>query len=236
MFKENLTDIKILIVEDEKNISNAEKKYLEVEGFQVDQAFDGQEAITMINTTDYSLIILDLMLPKVSGEKVMEVIRSRTETPVIMVTAKVDESEILEGLKLGADDYITKPFDAVELLARIKSCLRRLELSKDNSLNGNVFSAGRLTINDDKKEVLIDGEEIKLTPYEYGIILLLLKNKGIVFTSEEIYENVWEAPPYDVKKIVSVHISRLREKVEINPRRPDLIKSVYGMGYKIEDI
>ncbi|MDU5273578.1 MAG: response regulator, partial [Finegoldia magna] len=110
MFKENLTDIKILIVEDEKNISNAEKKYLEVEGFQVDQAFDGQEAITMINTTDYSLIILDLMLPKVSGEKVMEVIRSRTETPVIMVTAKVDESEILEGLKLGADDYITKPF------------------------------------------------------------------------------------------------------------------------------
>ena len=111
-----------------------------------------------------------------------------------------------------------------------------MELSKDNSLNGNVFSAGRLTINDDKKEVLIDGEEIKLTPYEYGIILLLLKNKGIVFTSEEIYENVWETPPYDVKKIVSVHISRLREKVEINPRRPDLIKSVYGMGYKIEDI
>lgn len=104
------------------------------------------------------------------------------------------------GLNLGADDYITKPFDAVELLARIKSCLRRLELSKDKSLNGNIFSAGRLTINDDKKEVLIDGEEIKLTPYEYGIILLLLKNKGIVFTSEEIYENVWEAPPYDVKK------------------------------------
>lgn len=139
MFKENLTDIKILIVEDEKNISNAERKYLEVEGFEVDQAFDGQEAITMINTTDYSLIILDLMLPKVSGEKVMEVIRSRTETPVIMVTAKVDESEILEGLKLGADDYITKPFSLKILVQKVKTILRRVEKLGLPKIRKNLF-------------------------------------------------------------------------------------------------
>lgn len=176
------------------------------------------------------------MMEGMDGLELTQKIREVSNAPIIILSAKSELNDKVMGLNLGADDYITKPFDAVELLARIKSCLRRLELSKDKSLNGNIFSAGRLTINDDKKEVLIDGEEIKLTPYEYGIILLLLKNKGIVFTSEEIYENVWEAPPYDVKKIVSVHISRLREKVEINPRRPDLIKSVYGMGYKIEDI
>ena len=226
----------IMVVDDEKDIVKAIEIYLKTDNYNVLKAYNGYDALELMEKNKIDLFLVDIMMEGMDGLELTQKIREVSNAPIIILSAKSELNDKVMGLNLGADDYITKPFDAVELLARIKSCLRRLELSKDNSLNGNVFSAGRLTINYDKKEVLIDGEEIKLTPYEYGIILLLLKNKGIVFTSEEIYENVWEAPPYDVKKIVSVHISRLREKVEINPRRPDLIKSVYGMGYKIEDI
>lgn len=226
----------IMVVDDEKDIVKAIEIYLQTDNYNVLKAYNGYDALELMEKNKIDLFLVDIMMEGMDGLELTQKIREVSNAPIIILSAKSELNDKVMGLNLGADDYITKPFDAVELLARIKSCLRRLELSKDNSLNGNVFSAGRLTINDDKKEVLIDGEEIKLTPYEYGIILLLLKNKGIVFTSEEIYENVWEAPPYDVKKIVSVHISRLREKVEINPRRPDLIKSVYGMGYKIEDV
>lgn len=226
----------IMVVDDEKDIVKAIEIYLKTDNYNVLKAYNGYDALELMEKNKIDLFLVDIMMEGMDGLELTQKIREVSNAPIIILSAKSELNDKVMGLNLGADDYITKPFDAVELLARIKSCLRRLELSKDNSLNGNVFSAGRLTINDDKKEVLIDGEEIKLTPYEYGIILLLLKNKGIVFTSEEIYENVWEAPPYDVKKIVSVHISRLREKVEINPRRSDLIKSVYGMGYKIEDI
>ncbi|MDU5807724.1 MAG: response regulator transcription factor [Finegoldia magna] len=226
----------IMVVDDEKDIVKAIEIYLKTDNYNVLKAYNGFDALELMEKNKIDLFLVDIMMEGMDGLELTQKIREVSNAPIIILSAKSELNDKVMGLNLGADDYITKPFDAVELLARIKSCLRRLELSKDNSLNGNIFSAGRLTINDDKKEVLIDGEEIKLTPYEYGIILLLLKNKGIVFTSEEIYENVWEAPPYDVKKIVSVHISRLREKVEINPRRPDLIKSVYGMGYKIEDI
>ncbi len=226
----------IMVVDDEKDIVKAIEIYLKTDNYNVLKAYNGYDALELMEKNKIDLFLVDIMMEGMDGLELTQKIREVSNAPIIILSAKSELNDKVMGLNLGADDYITKPFDAVELLARIKSCLRRFELSKDNSLNGNVFSAGRLTINDDKKEVLIDGEEIKLTPYEYGIILLLLKNKGIVFTSEEIYENVWEAPPYDVKKIVSVHISRLREKVEINPRRPDLIKSVYGMGYKIEDI
>ena len=226
----------IMVVDDEKDIVKAIEIYLKTDNYNVLKAYNGYDALELMEKNKIDLFLVDIMMEGMDGLELTQKIREVSNAPIIILSAKSELNDKVMGLNLGADDYITKPFDAVELLARIKSCLRRLELSKDNSLNGNVFSAGRLTINDDKKEVLIDGEEIKLTPYEYGIILLLLKNKGVVFTSEEIYENVWEAPPYDVKKIVSVHISRLREKVEINPSRPDLIKSVYGMGYKIEDI
>ncbi|MDU3117982.1 MAG: response regulator transcription factor, partial [Finegoldia magna] len=216
----------IMVVDDEKDIVKAIEIYLKTDNYNVLKAYNGYDALELMEKNKIDLFLVDIMMEGMDGLELTQKIREVSNAPIIILSAKSELNDKVMGLNLGADDYITKPFDAVELLARIKSCLRRLELSKDNSLNGNVFSAGRLTINDDKKEVLIDGEEIKLTPYEYGIILLLLKNKGIVFTSEEIYENVWEAPPYDVKKIVSVHISRLREKVEINPRRPDLIKSV----------
>ncbi len=226
----------IMVVDDEKDIVKAIEIYLKSGNYNVLKAYNGFDALTLMDQNKIDLFLVDIMMEGMDGLELTQRIREVSNVPIIILSAKSELNDKVMGLNLGADDYITKPFDAVELLARIKSCLRRLELNKDKSLDGNVFSAGRLTINDDKKQVLIDGEEIKLTPYEYGIILLLLKNKGIVFTSEEIYEHVWEAPPYDVKKIVSVHVSRLREKVEINPRRPDLIKSVYGMGYKIEDI
>ena len=226
----------IMVVDDEKDIVKAIEIYLKSGNYNVLKAYNGFDVLKLMDQNKIDLFLVDIMMEGMDGLELTQRIREVSNAPIIILSAKSELNDKVMGLNLGADDYITKPFDAVELLARIKSCLRRLELNKDKSLDGNVFSAGRLTINDDKKQVLIDGEEIKLTPYEYGIILLLLKNKGIVFTSEEIYEHVWEAPPYDVKKIVSVHVSRLREKVEINPRRPDLIKSVYGMGYKIEDI
>ena len=224
MFKENLTDIKILIVEDEKNISNAEKKYLEVEGFRVEQAFDGQEAIDMINSTDYSMIILDLMLPKVSGEKVMEVIRSRTETPVIMVTAKIDEDEILEGLKLGADDYITKPFSLKILVQKVKTILRRVEklgLPKSDkiSFDDNTF--------------IKDGESISLTSNEFQIIKTLFSNPNKIFTRDEIIELSFGYDYEAFDRAIDTHIKNIRHKIEDNPKKPRYIKTIYGVGYKL---
>ena len=233
MFKENLTDIKILIVEDEKNISNAERKYLEVEGFQVDQAFDGQEAITMINTTDYSLIILDLMLPKVSGEKVTEVIRSRTETPVIMVTAKVDESEILEGLKLGADDYITKPFSLKILVQKVKTILRRVEklgLPKSEKI---YFDNGRVSISFEDNTFIKDGESINLTSNEFQIIKTLFSNPNKIFTRDEIIELSFGYDYEAFDRAIDTHIKNIRHKIEDNPKKPRYIKTIYGVGYKL---
>lgn len=233
MFKENLTDIKILIVEDEKNISNAERKYLEVEGFQVDQAFDGQEAITMINTTDYSLIILDLMLPKVSGEKVMEVIRPRTETPVIMVTAKVDESEILEGLKLGADDYITKPFSLKILVQKVKTILRRVEklgLPKSEKI---YFDNGRVSISYEDNTFIKDGESINLTSNEFQIIKTLFSNPNKIFTRDEIIELSFGYDYEAFDRAIDTHIKNIRHKIEDNPKKPRYIKTIYGVGYKL---
>lgn len=233
MFKENLTDIKILIVEDEKNISNAERKYLEVEGFQVDQAFDGQEAITMINTTDYSLIILDLMLPKVSGEKVMEVIRPRTETPVIMVTAKVDESEILEGLKLGADDYITKPFSLKILVQKVKTILRRVEklgLPKSEKI---YFDNGRVSISFEDNTFIKDGESINLTSNEFQIIKTLFSNPNKIFTRDEIIELSFGYDYEAFDRAIDTHIKNIRHKIEDNPKKPRYIKTIYGVGYKL---
>lgn len=233
MFKENLTDIKILIVEDEKNISNAERKYLEVEGFQVDQAFDGQEAITMINTTDYSLIILDLMLPKVSGEKVMEVIRSKIETPVIMVTAKIDESEILEGLKLGADDYITKPFSLKILVQKVKTILRRVEklgLPKSEKI---YFDNGRVSISFEDNTFIKDGESINLTSNEFQIIKTLFSNPNKIFTRDEIIELSFGYDYEAFDRAIDTHIKNIRHKIEDNPKKPRYIKTIYGVGYKL---
>ena len=225
----------ILVCDDEKDIVKAIEIYLKMEKYNVIKAYNGQEALDILKSAEVDLLIADIMMPIMDGIELTEKARKITNIPIIILSAKGELMDKVHGLNVGADDYITKPFDAVELLARVKSCLRRSVISNNiQEKDYDVFHAGRISVNDSKKEVLVDGEIVKLTPYEYGILMLLIQNVGCVFTSDEIYEKVWDAPPYDVKKIVSVHISRLRDKLEINPRKPDMIKSVYGMGYKIE--
>ncbi|MDO5754647.1 MAG: response regulator transcription factor [Tissierellia bacterium] len=227
---------KILVVDDEKDIVRAIEIYLKSENYQVLKAYNGEEALEVMADCDVDLAIVDIMMPGVDGIELTRIIREKSDMPIIILSAKSELSDKVLGLNTGADDYITKPFDAVELLARVRSCLRRIQRNASPDLNREgVYFSKRIIVDDNKKEVLVDGDEVKLTPYEYGILLLLIKNKGCVYSSEEIYENVWEAPAYDVKKIVSVHISRLRNKIEINPRKPDQLTSVYGMGYKLEE-
>ncbi|MDY6064986.1 MAG: response regulator transcription factor [Finegoldia sp.] len=226
----------IMVVDDEKDIARAIEIYLKTEDYNVIKAYSGYEALDLMKENKIDLYLIDIMMEGMDGLELTQKIREVSNTPIIILSAKSELNDKVIGLNIGADDYITKPFDSVELLARVKSILRRANYDKDDEKSENIYRAGRIQIDDDKKEVLVDGELTKLTPYEYGILLLLIQNKGVVFKSEEIYERVWDAPPYDVKKIVSVHISRLRDKVEINPRKPDQIKSVYGMGYKLEDI
>ena len=217
----------ILVCDDEKDIVKAIEIYLKMEKYTVLKAYNGQEALDILKTAEVDLLIADIMMPIMDGIELTEKARKITNIPIIILSAKGELTDKVHGLNVGADDYITKPFDAVELLARVKSCLRRSVISNNNQEKEyDVFNAGRVSVNDSKKEVLVDGEVVKLTPYEYGILMLLIQSVGCVFTSDEMYEKVWDAPPYDVKKIVSVHISRLRDKLEINPRKPDMIKSV----------
>ncbi len=226
----------ILVCDDEKDIVDAISIYLTQQDYEVYKAYDGKEALSIINKTEIDLLLVDIMMPIMDGIELTKEVREISAMPIIILSAKGELEDKVGGLEVGADDYITKPFDPVELLARVKSNIRRIELAKDKSsfIDQEIYMAGRIRVNNTKKEVLVDGEAIKITPYEYGILLLLISNKGVVFNSDQIYEKVWDSPPYDVKKIVSVHISRLRDKIEINPRKPDQLKSVYGMGYKIE--
>ena len=227
----------ILVCDDDKDIVEAIYIYLKQEGYFVFKAYNGKEALEIINLKEHmDLLIIDIMMPIMDGIELTKKVREISNVPIIILSAKGELEDKVEGLEIGADDYVTKPFDPIELLARAKSNIRRVELAKDSIalIDQEIFTTGRIRINNTKKEVLVDGEPIKITPYEYGILLLLISNKGKVFNSNEIYEHVWNSPPFDVKKIVSVHISRLRDKIEINPRKPDQLKSVYGMGYKIE--
>ena len=175
-------------------------------------------------------------MPKMDGISTILKIREKNNIPLIILSAKSEITDKIIGLNVGADDYITKPFNAIELTARVASMLRRYTSLGSADIEKDVIKVGRIEIRDKSKEVYVDGESVNLTPYEYKILLLLLKNKGKVYSSKEIYENVWEEEAHDVKKIISVHISHLRDKVEINPKKPDVIKSIYGMGYKAEDI
>ncbi|QQK07893.1 response regulator transcription factor [Miniphocaeibacter halophilus] len=227
----------ILVCDDEKDIVEAISIYLNQQGYNVYKCYNGKEALEIINSNKHmDLLLVDIMMPVMDGIELTKRVREISAVPIIILSAKGELEDKVEGLEIGADDYITKPFDPVELLARVKSNIRRVELAKEANTfkDQEVYSSGRIRVNNTKKEVLVDGEPIKITPYEYGILLLLISNKGKVFNSDEIYEKVWDSPPYDVKKIVSVHVSRLRDKIEINPRKPDHLKSVYGMGYKIE--
>lgn len=227
-------DYNILVCDDEKDILDAIEIYLKAEGYKVFTAKDGVSALKFLEKNEIHLAIIDIMMPVMDGITLIMKMRETTNIPIIVLSAKSEVTDKIVGLNVGADDYITKPFNAVELTARVNSLIRRYFSLGASEIKKGDLKIGRLCISDESKEVRVEDEIVSLTPYEYKILYLLVKNPGRVFSSTEIYERVWEEEAIDVRKIISVHISHLRDKVEINPRKPDLIKSVYGMGYKIE--
>lgn len=229
-----IMDYNILVCDDERDILDAIEIYLKAEGYSVFTAEDGVSALEILEKKEIHLAIIDIMMPVMDGITLIMKMREVTNIPIIVLSAKSEVTDKIVGLNVGADDYITKPFNAVELTARVNSLIRRYFSLGASEIKKGDIKIGRVSLSDESKEVRVEGEVVSLTPYEYKILYLLLKNPGRVFSSNEIYERVWEDEAIDVRKIISVHISHLRDKVEINPRKPDLIKSVYGMGYKIE--
>ena len=225
----------ILVCDDDREIVEAIEIYLSKEGYNVIKAYDGLEAIEILKKEDVQLLLIDVMMPKLDGLRATLKIREKSGIPIIILSAKTEDSDKVIGLDVGADDYITKPFNPLELIARVKSQLRRYtKLGTMAGQKSNVYTVGGLEVNDDSKEVTVDGESVKLTPYEYKILLLLVKNQGRVFTIEQIYENVWEEEAIAADNTVAVHIRHIREKIEINPKEPRYLKVVWGVGYKIE--
>ena len=227
----------ILVCDDDKEIVNAIEIYLEKEGYKIYKANNGKEALNIINKEEIHLVILDIMMPELDGISVAENIREDKAIPIIMLSAKSEDYDKIKGLNVGADDYITKPFNPMELIARVNSQMRRYtklgSISKKE--DNNIYQAGELIIDDTKKEVYVDGKNIKLTPTEYNILKFLTKNKGRVFSISQIYENVWEEESYGAENIIAVHIRHIREKIEINPREPKYLKVIWGIGYKFND-
>ena len=229
--------INVLVVDDDKEIVESIEIYLMQEGYNVEKAYDGQEALKIVKDKKIDLMIIDVMMPKLDGIRATLQIRKESKIPIIILSAKTEDADKILGLNVGADDYVTKPFNPLELVARVKSQLRRYTtLSSYGDEEGNVYEAGGLLINDDLKKVIVDGEEVKLTPIEYNILLLLLKNKGKVYSINQIYENIWNEEAIGADNTVAVHIRHIREKIEINPKDPQYLKVVWGVGYKIEKI
>ena len=228
----------VLVVDDDKEIVDAIEIYLKNEGINVIKAYDGLEALEVLMENNVQLILIDIMMPNMYGLRTTMKIRQEKNIPIILISAKSEDTDKILGLNMGADDYITKPFNTLELIARVKSQLRRYTVlgnySGKNEENNSIIRSGGLSLNQDTKEVIVDGEVIKLTATELGILKLLLKNQGKVFSIDEIYENVWNEPSYNVENTVAVHIRRIREKIEINPKEPKYLKVVWGIGYKIE--
>ncbi|MEG0752819.1 MAG: response regulator transcription factor [Angelakisella sp.] len=228
--------IKILVVDDDKEIARAIQKLLTLEGYSVITAGNGLEALEVLATESVQLILLDVMMPKLDGLSATMKIRERNNIPIIILSAKTEDSDKILGLSMGADDYVTKPFNPQELVARVKSQLRRYIQLGDMDSQGKTgqIENGRLCLDTEAKQLLVDGEDAHLTATEYKIVELLMTNAGIVFSAEKIYERVWREPSYSVENTVMVHIRRIREKIEINPREPEYLKVVWGIGYKIE--
>jgi DNA-binding response OmpR family regulator len=227
---------KILVCDDEKEIVEAIDIYLTQEGYEVLKAFDGEEALRVLKTQKADLLVLDVMMPKLDGIRATLKIREQNNMPIIILSAKSEDADKILGLNVGADDYMTKPFNPLELVARVKSQLRRYtQLGSTVEQTGQeVYVAGGLSINDDLKEVTVDGDPVKLTPIEYNILLLLVKNQGKVFSIDQIYESIWNEDAIGVDNTVAVHIRHIREKIEINPKEPRYLKVVWGVGYKVE--
>ena len=225
----------ILVCDDDKEIVEAIEIYLQQEGFQVLKAYDGEEALEILKNHEVHLLIMDVMMPKLDGIRATLKIRENSSIPIIILSAKTEDSDKILGLNIGADDYVEKPFNPLELVARVKSQLRRYtQLGNAAEANDNVYTVGGLSINDDLKEVTVDGELVKLTPIEYNILLLLVKNQGKVFSINQIYESIWNEDAIGADNTVAVHIRHIREKIEINPKEPRYLKVVWGVGYKIE--
>ena len=229
----------VLVVDDDKEIVDAIDIYLRNEGINVIKAYDGIEALEALMENDVHLILMDIMMPKMDGLRTTMKIRQEKNIPIILISAKSEDTDKILGLNMGADDYITKPFNPLELIARVKSQLRRYTVlgnysGQNKEETKSIISSGGLSLNQDTKEVLVDGEGIKLTATEFGILELLLKNQGRVFSIDEIYEKVWKEPSYNAENTVAVHIRRIREKIEIKPKEPKYLKVVWGIGYKIE--
>lgn len=234
--REVMTMYNILVCDDDKEIVEAIEIYLTQEGYHILKAYDGLEALEILEREDINLLILDVMMPRMDGIRATLKIREKNSIPIIILSAKSEDADKILGLNVGADDYVTKPFSPLELVARVKSQLRRY-----NQLGGSVkeeqdeiYEAGGLRINDDLKEVTVDGEPVKLTPIEYNILLLLMKNQGRVFSISQIYESIWNEEAIGADNTVAVHIRHIREKIEINPKDPRYLKVVWGVGYKIE--
>ena len=225
----------ILVCDDDKEIVDAIEIYLQQEGYRILKAYDGEQALQVLKENEVHLLIIDVMMPRLDGIRATLKIREDSSIPIIMLSAKSEDTDKILGLNIGADDYITKPFNPLELVARVKSQLRRYtQLGNAAENNRRVYQVGGLVINDDLKEVLVDGEPVKLTPIEYNILLLLVKNQGKVFSINQIYESIWNEDAIGADNTVAVHIRHIREKIEINPREPRYLKVVWGVGYKIE--
>ncbi len=225
----------ILVCDDDKSIVDAISIYLTQEGFKVYEAYDGEEAIKILKNEDIQLLIIDIMMPKLDGIHATLKIRETSSIPIIILSAKSEDADKILGLNIGADDYITKPFNPLELVARVKSALRRYtSLGSISSEESNIYSTGSLVVNDDTKQVFVDDEEVKLTPIEFNILKLLVSNAGRVYSSDQIYENIWNEEAFGSENIVAVHIRHIREKIEIDPKNPRFVKVVWGIGYKAE--
>ena len=226
----------ILVCDDDKEIVDAIDIYLSQEGYHILKAYDGLQAIEIMKIEELHLILLDIMMPNLDGIRATRKIRETSSVPIIMLSAKSEDVDKILGLNIGADDYITKPFNPLELIARVKSQLRRYTQLGNLATEEKeaVYVCGGLVVNDDLKTVTVDGEPVKLTPIEYNILVLLIKNQGKVFSIEQIYENIWNEEAIGADNTVAVHIRHIREKIEINPREPRYLKVVWGIGYKIE--
>ena len=227
----------ILVCDDDKEIVDAIEIYLSQEGYRILKAYNGLQAVDMLEREDVQLLLIDIMMPKLDGLRATLKIREKSSIPIIILSAKSEDADKILGLNIGADDYVTKPFNPLELVARVKSQLRRYtKLGNAAGENQKVYQTGGLVINDDLKEVTVDGEPVKLTPIEYNILLLLVKNQGKVFSINQIYESIWNEDAIGADNTVAVHIRHIREKIEINAKEPRYLKVVWGIGYKVEKL
>ncbi len=228
----------ILVCDDDKEIVEAIEIYLSQEGYRILKAYDGLEAMEILEKEEVNLLLIDVMMPRLDGIRATLKIREKNSIPIIILSAKSEDADKILGLNVGADDYVTKPFSPLELVARVKSQLRRYNQlggsEQDRRNKEQIYEAGGLRINDDLKEVTVDGEPVRLTPIEYNILLLLMKNRGRVFSITQIYEAIWNEEAIGADNTVAVHIRHIREKIEINPKEPRYLKVVWGVGYKIE--